>query len=135
MDAIMDAEISARIGAEHRERSPDRLTHRNGYRSRWKGFDASDRCAAATTELRVLQDLYPTLRAEPSSQGLRFRHGVGQFRVVRGFSSIILPRLRAQRIGPVPVRTHCTYRGAENQDQDATPQGDDEEEYRYQKGN
>ena len=30
----MDAEVSARIGAEHGERSPDRLTHRNGYRSR-----------------------------------------------------------------------------------------------------
>ncbi len=34
MDAIMDAEVSARIGAEHGERNPDRLTHRNGYRSR-----------------------------------------------------------------------------------------------------
>ena len=34
MDAIMDAEVSARIGAEHGERNPDRLTQRNGYRSR-----------------------------------------------------------------------------------------------------
>ena len=34
VEGIMDAEFSARIGAEHGERSPDRLTHRNGYRSR-----------------------------------------------------------------------------------------------------
>ena len=32
--AIMDADVSARIGAERGERSPDRLTYRNGYRSR-----------------------------------------------------------------------------------------------------
>jgi putative transposase len=31
---LMDAEVAARIGAELGERSPDRLTHRNGYRSR-----------------------------------------------------------------------------------------------------
>ena len=30
----LDAEVSARIGAEHGERSPDRLTYRNGYRTR-----------------------------------------------------------------------------------------------------
>ena len=34
VEGIMDAEVSARIGAEHGERSPDRLTHRNGYRTR-----------------------------------------------------------------------------------------------------
>ena len=34
MYAVMDAEVSARLGAEHGERNPDRLTHRNGYRSR-----------------------------------------------------------------------------------------------------
>ena len=30
----MDAEVSARIGAEYGERSPERVTQRNGYRSR-----------------------------------------------------------------------------------------------------
>ena len=34
MDAIMDVEVTVRIGVEDGERSPDRLTHRNGYRSR-----------------------------------------------------------------------------------------------------
>ena len=34
VEGIMDAEVSAQIGAEHGERNPDRLTHRNGYRSR-----------------------------------------------------------------------------------------------------
>ena len=31
---IMEAEVSARIGAEYGERSPERVTQRNGYRSR-----------------------------------------------------------------------------------------------------
>jgi putative transposase len=31
---LMDAEVAALIGAEHGERTPERLTHRNGYRSR-----------------------------------------------------------------------------------------------------
>jgi putative transposase len=32
--ALMDAEVSAQIGAEHSQRSPERTTHRNGYRAR-----------------------------------------------------------------------------------------------------
>jgi transposase-like protein len=32
--ALMDAEVTAQIGAEHGQRSPDRTTHRNGYRPR-----------------------------------------------------------------------------------------------------
>jgi transposase-like protein len=32
--ALMDAEVSAQIGAEHRQRTPERTTHRNGYRAR-----------------------------------------------------------------------------------------------------
>ena len=34
VEGIMDAEVSSRIGAEYGERSPDRVTQRNGYRSR-----------------------------------------------------------------------------------------------------
>jgi transposase-like protein len=32
--ALMDAEVSEQIGAEHGQRTPDRATHRNGYRAR-----------------------------------------------------------------------------------------------------
>jgi putative transposase len=32
--ALMEADVSAQIGAEHGQRTPDRLTHRNGYRPR-----------------------------------------------------------------------------------------------------
>jgi putative transposase len=32
--ALMEAEVSAQIGAEHGQRVPDRVTHRNGYRPR-----------------------------------------------------------------------------------------------------
>jgi transposase-like protein len=31
---LMDAEVATQIGAEHGERSPERVTHRNGYRQR-----------------------------------------------------------------------------------------------------
>ena len=34
VDGIMDAEVSAQIGAEHGERTRDRITHRNWYRTR-----------------------------------------------------------------------------------------------------
>ena len=34
VEGIMDAAVSAQIGAQHGERNPDRLTHCNGYRSR-----------------------------------------------------------------------------------------------------
>ena len=34
VEGIMDAEVSSRIGAEYGERSPERVTKRNGYRSR-----------------------------------------------------------------------------------------------------
>ena len=129
MDAIMDAEVSARIGAEHGERSPDRLTHRNGYRSRWMGFDPSDGRAASchrtshpaepvshtANRTAVGGAPVPTRSGRgPSSEGTLRHHSP--------------PASRAQRIGPVPVRAHCTRRGAENEDQDATPQGDDEKE-------
>jgi len=32
--ALMEAEVSVQIGAEHGERTPQRSTHRNGYRPR-----------------------------------------------------------------------------------------------------
>ena len=39
VDEIMDAELSAQVGAEYGERTPDPVTHRNGYwwltRSSW----------------------------------------------------------------------------------------------------
>jgi putative transposase len=33
-EQLMDAEVAAQIGAEHGERSTERVTHRNGYRQR-----------------------------------------------------------------------------------------------------
>ena len=58
MNAIMDAEVTARIGAERGERSPDLLTYRNGYRSRqWD-------TRVGTMELRI-----PKLREGSYSTG------------------------------------------------------------------
>jgi putative transposase len=34
VEALMEAEVSELIGATHGERTPDRATHRNGYRAR-----------------------------------------------------------------------------------------------------
>ena len=47
--ALTDAEVSAQTGAEHGQRTPDRLTHRNGYRPR--EWDAR----VGTVELAILR--------------------------------------------------------------------------------
>ena len=47
VEGIMDAEVSARIGAEYGERTPERVTQRNGYRSR--AWDTR----VGTMELRI----------------------------------------------------------------------------------
>ena len=47
VEGIMDAGVSARSGAGHGERSPDRLTYRNGHRNR--AWDTR----VSTMELRI----------------------------------------------------------------------------------
>src|SRR5215218_6128191 len=66
--ALMEVEVAAQIGAEHGERAPDRVTHRNGYRPR----DWDTR--VGTVELQV-----PKLRQ-------------GSY-----FPSLLEPRRRAER--------------------------------------
>ena len=80
----MDAEVSARIGAERGERSPDRLTHRNGYRSRqWD-------TRVGTMELRIpkLRDgsYFPSL-LEPRRRSERALLAVIQQAYVEGVST------------------------------------------------
>ena len=84
MDAIMDAEVTARIGAEHGERSPDRLTHRNGYRSR-----AWDTCVG-TMELgipKLREDSYFQRLLEPRRRSERALLAVIQQAYVEGVST------------------------------------------------
>ena len=86
MDAIMDAEVSERIGAEHGERSPDRLTHRNGYRSRtW-----CPRCG--TMELRIPElregSYFPSL-LEPRRRSERALLAVIQQAYVEGKRELV----------------------------------------------
>ena len=50
VDGIMDAEVSDQIGAEYTERSPDRITHRNGYRTRARDT------RVGTMDLHIPQD-------------------------------------------------------------------------------
>ena len=63
VEGIMDAEVSARTGAEYGERSPERVTQRNGYRSRdptcwrWDG-------TRTALMVRALKGLY-TWTAKP----------------------------------------------------------------------
>ena len=68
VEGIMDAEVSARTGAEYGERSPERVTQRNGYRSR--AWDTR----VGTMELHI-----PTLRE-------------GSY-----FPSLLEPRRRSER--------------------------------------
>jgi transposase-like protein len=66
--ALMEAEVSAQIGAEHGERTLDRVTHRNGYRLR----DWDTR--AGTIELaipRVRQGSYLPSILEPRRRAER----------------------------------------------------------------
>jgi transposase-like protein len=53
--ALMEAEVSTRVGAEHGERSPDRVAHRNGYRPR-----------AWETRVGELELLIPRVRSGPA---------------------------------------------------------------------
>ena len=64
VEGIMDAEVSSRIGAEYGERSPERVTQRNGYRSR--AWDTR----VGTMELHI-----PKLR-EGSPSRACWSHGV-----------------------------------------------------------
>ena len=84
VEGIMDAEVSARIGAKHGERSPDRLTHRNGYRSR--AWDTR----VGTMELRIpkLRDgsYFPSL-LEPRRRSERALLAVIQQAYIEGVST------------------------------------------------
>jgi putative transposase len=53
--ALLEAEVSAQVGAEHGERSPDRVTHRNGYRPR-----------AWETRVGEIELLIPRARSGPA---------------------------------------------------------------------
>ena len=84
VEGIMDAEVSARIGAEHGERSPDRLTHRNGYRTR--AWDTR----VGTMDLRIpkLRDgsYFPSL-LEPRRRSERALLAVIQQAYIEGVST------------------------------------------------
>ena len=90
MDAIMDAEVSTRIGAEHGERSPDRLTHRNGYRSR--AWDTR----VGTMELRIPKlregSYFPSL-LEPRRRSEKALLAVIQQAYVEGISKSQVSRI------------------------------------------
>jgi putative transposase len=60
--ALMDAEVSAQIGAEHGQRTPTRATHRNGYRAR----DWDTRVGTIDLQIpRVREGSYPPSFLEP----------------------------------------------------------------------
>ena len=84
VEGIMDAEVSAQIGAQHGERSPDRLTHRNGYRSR----DWDTR--VGTMELRIPKvregSYFPSL-LEPRRRSEKALLSVVQQAYVEGVST------------------------------------------------
>ena len=84
VEGIMDAEVSAQIGAQHGERSPDRVTHRNGYRSR----DWDTR--VGTMELRIPKlregSYFPSL-LEPRRRSEKALLSVVQQAYVEGVST------------------------------------------------
>ena len=84
VEGIMDAEVSARIGAEYGERSPERVTQRNGYRSR--AWDTR----VGTMELRIPKlregSYFPSL-LEPRRRSERVLLAVIQQAYVEGVST------------------------------------------------
>ncbi len=84
VEGIMDAEVSARIGAEYGERSPERVTQRNGYRSR--AWDTR----VGTMELRIPKlregSYFPSL-LEPRGRSERALLAVIQQAYVEGVST------------------------------------------------
>ena len=83
-DAVMDADVSAKIGAGHGERNPDRLTYRNGYRSRqWD-------TRVGTMELRIPKlregSYFPSL-LEPRRRSEKALLAVVQQAYVEGVST------------------------------------------------
>ena len=84
VEGIMDAEVSARIGAEYGERSPERVTQRNGYRSR--AWDTR----VGTMELRIPKlregSYFPSL-LEPRRRSERALLAVIQQAYVEGVST------------------------------------------------
>ena len=83
-DAIMNADVSARIGAEHGERIPGRLTYRNGYRSRqW-----DTRVGTMELRIRKLRDgsYFPSL-LEPRRRSEKALLAVIQQTYVEGVST------------------------------------------------
>ena len=84
VEGIMDAEVSAKIGAEYGERSPERVTQRNGYRSR--AWDTR----VGTMELRIPKlregSYFPSL-LEPRRRSERALLAVIQQAYVEGVST------------------------------------------------
>lgn len=92
---LMEAEVAAQIGAAHGERSPERTTHRNGYRPR--GFD---------TRVGEIELAIPKLRSgtyfpsflEPRTRGEQALVAVVQEAYVNGVSTRKVDRL-VQQLG------------------------------------
>ncbi len=84
VEGIMDAEVSSRIGAEYGERSPERVTQRNGYRSR--AWDTR----VGTMELHITKlregSYFPSL-LEPRRRSERALLAVIQQAYVEGVST------------------------------------------------
>jgi putative transposase len=92
---LMDAEVAAQIGAEHGERAPERLTHRNGYRSRVWDTRAGDVELAIP---RLRQGSYFPSFLEPRRRAEQALVAVVQEAYVNGVSTRKVDRL-VQQLG------------------------------------
>ena len=75
VQAIMEAEVAVQIGAEHGERSPGRLTQRNGYRPRpgtrgWARWSSRSPGCARLWIIRVIRQCYSRTSGHPERRWL-----------------------------------------------------------------
>ena len=90
---LMEAEVTARIGAAPHERSPERTTHRNGYRERLWATRASE-IALAIPRLRS-GSYFPSF-LEPRSRSEQALVAVIQEAYINGVSTRKVERLVSQ---------------------------------------
>jgi hypothetical protein len=117
--ALMDAEVSAQIGAEHGQRTPTRATHRNGYRAR----DWDTRVGTIDLQIpRVREGSYLPSFLEPRRRAERalaavvaqcYVEGVSTRRVEDIAQAMASPACRSPRSpGSAPSSTSSWQRGA-----------------------
>ena len=87
----MDAEVSSRIGAEYGERSPERVTQRNGNTPRLKTRRRSERALLAVIQQAYVEGV-STRRGNPISWTIILNGHAGTAPTIVGATPVVVAR-------------------------------------------